>query len=51
MPVMVSSTVSPSFSQAGGSMPSATPEGVPDTDWLAFEQDKQQHLLTTSRKD
>ncbi len=27
------------------------PEGVPDGDWLAFEQDKHQHLLTTSLKD
>jgi MerR family copper efflux transcriptional regulator len=22
------------------------PEGVPDSDWLGFEQDKHQHLLT-----
>ena len=25
----------------------AAPEGVPDSDWLAFEQDKQQHLLNS----
>jgi DNA-binding transcriptional MerR regulator len=24
----------------------AAPEGVPDSDWLAFEQDKHEHLLT-----
>ena len=24
----------------------APPTGVPDSDWLAFEQDKHQHLLT-----
>ena len=26
----------------------AAPEGVPDGDWLAFEQHKHQHLLTTA---
>ena len=24
----------------------AAPEGVPESDWLTFEQDKHQHLLT-----
>ena len=35
-----------SWFEASPARPEASTDSVPDADWLAFEQDKQQHLLS-----